>query len=171
MTLQGRKGINRECVFRPLSIIYCLDCKTWDLQSCPDDLTFWVKACVSMQSPTLVNKFLGHTRTANEEKGYGECVWESWVPCGATTLCDISREMDHQIGVASGLLASGITWGGPNLSLSEIRKQILDGFSGSWSAKPFYCQLREKSEFWFTLRMCPHRIKNFPDIPGLTGPL
>ena len=33
--LWGRKGNNRECVFRHLSVRNCLDYKTWDLQACP----------------------------------------------------------------------------------------------------------------------------------------
>ena len=37
--LQGRRGINTECVFRPLSSINCFTSKTWDLQACPEDLS------------------------------------------------------------------------------------------------------------------------------------
>ena len=44
---------------------------------------------------------------------------------------DIQLEMSQQLAIASGLLASEIPKGGTKLSLSEVRKQQLDGVSSS----------------------------------------
>ena len=67
--LRGRKGIKRECVFRPLSSRNCLAFNTGDLQTFPEDLNFKSRQCVSRHIPSLVNTFLGHTATAHEEAG------------------------------------------------------------------------------------------------------
>ena len=42
--LRERKGINKECVFSPLSSKNCLTSKTWELQACPDYLTYRVRS-------------------------------------------------------------------------------------------------------------------------------
>ena len=42
--LRERKGINKEYVFSPLSNKNCLTSKTWELQACPDYLTYRVRA-------------------------------------------------------------------------------------------------------------------------------
>ena len=41
--LQGGRGINRECVFQPLSSRNCLALKMWELQFYPEDLTSRVR--------------------------------------------------------------------------------------------------------------------------------
>ena len=41
--LQGGRGINRECVFQPLSSRNCLAWKMWELQFYPEDLTSRVR--------------------------------------------------------------------------------------------------------------------------------
>ena len=81
MFLQGRIGINRECVFRPLSVRNCVASKTWDLQVCPDDLTSRVRA---LYLPAL-SEPCKHIPRSYEDCPWGsrlrECVWEHWVPC------------------------------------------------------------------------------------------
>ena len=71
MFLQGSIGINRECVFRPLSIRNCIASKTWDSRSAQMTwLPEWGH-CISLHFPSLVNTFLGHTRSAHEKAGCG----------------------------------------------------------------------------------------------------
>ena len=67
--LRGRKGIKRECVFRPLPSRNCLASNTGDLQTFAEDLTFKSRQRVSRHIPSLVNTFLGHTATAHKEAG------------------------------------------------------------------------------------------------------
>ena len=77
--LQGRKGINRECVFRPLSIRNCLDSKKRDLQS-PQRTKIPVRA-VSFLALFMPCKHIPRSSQdcpcANRLQ---ECVWEYWVP-------------------------------------------------------------------------------------------
>ena len=51
--LPSRKERHQQCVFRPLSCRNCLASKTWDLQSCPKELTSRVRAvCLPAFSET-----------------------------------------------------------------------------------------------------------------------
>ena len=45
---------------------------------------------------------------------------------------DIQLEMGQQLAIENRLLASAITKGGTKLSLSEVRKQLLDGVSSGF---------------------------------------
>ena len=81
--LWGRKGINRESVFRSLSSMNCLTSRMWDLQVCPQDLTSRVRSvCFPALSETCK-----HISKSYHDYPWGssfqQCVWECWVPyCG-----------------------------------------------------------------------------------------
>ena len=65
--LQGRKGIHRECVFKPLSCRNSLASKTWTLQVYPEDLNSRVCAMCLGAFSHLSNTYLGDTSTAHEK--------------------------------------------------------------------------------------------------------
>ena len=78
--LWGRKGIKRECVFRPLSGRDCLASNTGDLQTFPEDLIFKSRQCVSRHIPSLVNTFFRPHCNCPWGSRLQEYVWECWLP-------------------------------------------------------------------------------------------
>ena len=81
--LHGRKGINRESVFRPLSKRNSLVSKMWELQACPEALPCRVRAvCISALSEPCNNN---HKPFCDCPCGsrLRACVWDCWVSyCG-----------------------------------------------------------------------------------------
>ena len=79
----AKKIINREYVFRSLSIRNCVVSKTWDIQACPED---WNTRLRAMCLPALCELYK-HSPRPYHDCPWGsrlwECVWERWVPyCG-----------------------------------------------------------------------------------------
>ena len=69
--LGGRKGIHRECVFRPLFaasllLLRCQTCGPAPRTSIPES-----GPCVSLHIPSLANTFLGQRGAAHEEESCG----------------------------------------------------------------------------------------------------
>ena len=118
--LQGGKGINRECVFRSLSIRDFLDAIMWDLHVCPVDLTsrvrgqfvsrtFWASLTHSYGVPELP------MRKQVAEVCLRVLVAILWLPWWS----DIQLYIGQRLVIASSLLAFEIPKGGPKLSVSE----------------------------------------------------
>ena len=126
--LRGRKGIIRVCVFRPLSSRDCLADKVWDLQACQEALPSRVRAeCLPAFSEPC-----DHIPRLHHDCPWGswllECLWECW----GNTVVTLWRW--HSTAKACGEELRGTSFlpnAGPNLVLSEVRKQWLDGFSRS----------------------------------------
>ena len=66
LLLQGRRDINRECVFWPLSSRNHVTSKMWELQFYPEDLTSRDRVVCFLPVPCHVNTFLGHAGTSHE---------------------------------------------------------------------------------------------------------
>ena len=128
--LHGRKVINRECVFRPLSSRNSLVSLTWDLQAWPEILTYRV-GTVSLYFLSLANTLLDPLWLPMRKQFalallsvLGAILWShSWR--------DIPLQMSPHQGDVSCSLASEMPKGWVKLALSEVRKQQLDGFSSS----------------------------------------
>ena len=77
--LQGRQGINRQCVFRTLNCSNSSASKTWDLQAGPEDITSRVRAVrVSVLSePCEHIPRLHHNCLCGSS--LWECVWKCWM--------------------------------------------------------------------------------------------
>lgn len=74
MFLWGRKCINRDCVFRPLSIRSCLNSKMWDLQFCAEDLIPRAREmCFHALSKPW--KHISHILGLSMGNRLQECVW------------------------------------------------------------------------------------------------
>ena len=111
--LQGRQGINRECVFRTLYCSNSLVSKTWDLQAGPEDITSRVRAVhlSALSEPCKRIPRLHHNCLCGSS--LWECVWKCWV----AILCSPNRgDFWQQIGlwrgVVSHLLSSEMSKGG-----------------------------------------------------------
>lgn len=105
--LQGRKGINREGVFRPLSTSNCLASETWDLQVCPEDLTSRIRA-VCLPAFLCAEK-KKHIPKPLWDWAWGsrlqECVWEWWMPsCGHQVMLTLHWKWAHTKGLRYTLL-------------------------------------------------------------------
>ena len=144
MFLRGKKGINRECVFPPLSSMNCLTSRMWELQVCPEDLTSRVR---SMCFPAL-SETCKHVPRSYRDCPWGsilqQCVWECWVPyCGypdkVTFPWKWTSTMSWNLPARfrnPKVWTKGIT--------VRCKKQKLEEFSSSCSAAPFKAQPKEK---------------------------
>ena len=86
--------------------------------------------------------------------------------------------MAQWLGVAGRLFALELSEGGPKLSLTDGRKQQLDGFSSCCKAEPLEGPPREKWNFANKVYYAGSNSQrlsagsqNFPDRPRLTGSL
>ena len=104
MFLQGRKGINRECVFRPLSLRICLYSKIWDLQTCPEDPTSRARAECFPANSEPCNRIPRSHRNAHEETDYGRVSEHAWCHTALILWADIPLEIGQGIRVTSHLL-------------------------------------------------------------------
>lgn len=127
--LQGRKGIHRECVFKPLSCRNSLAPKAWTLQFCSEDLNLRVCAVCLGAFSHLSNTYLGDTGTAHEEADCGNMSQSAGSLTVVTSVrwhSTVNRPKDRS---CEPPMCFKNPRGGTKLALSKVRKWQLDGFS------------------------------------------
>ena len=128
--LGGRKGIHRECVFRPLFAASVLLLRRQTCRPAPRASIPESGLCVSLRILSLANIFLGQSGAAMRKKAEGVQL-RSGAMMGSPGRGHLAHQMVPRQGVMDQPLAGDIPKRGAKLAGSEGGKQQWDGFSSS----------------------------------------